>query len=237
MRVAYITGVSKGLGEATANRFLAEGWNVVGLGRKHTIEHTRYTAVFLDLEQQEIPEIPIFPEAFELLWVNNAAIVGKIGYLGTAAQDAPSIFTTIQVNLSAALALSHRVIQLYEGFRGRFTLLNISSGAGRNAYPSWAAYCASKAGMDMFSRVLDAEWKTLGKDNFRVFSMAPGIIDTGMQVQIRQAKPDDFPLLERFKNYHAEGALESPDLVAEKLFYFVKRSDAFSEVLIDLRLI
>lgn len=237
MRIAYITGVSQGLGEATAKRFLADGWNVVGLGRKHTIEHAHYQAVHIDLELPEIPEIPVFPEASELLWVNNAAIVGKIGYLGTAAQDVPSIFTTIQINLSAALALSHRAIQLYEGFSGRFTLLNISSGAGRNAYPSWAAYCASKAGMDMFSRVLDLEWKTLGKDNFRAFSLAPGIIDTGMQMQIRQAKPEDFPLLERFMNYHTEGALESPELVAEKLFRFIQRRDEFPEVLVDLRLI
>lgn len=237
MRVAYITGVSRGLGEATARQFLLDGWHVVGLGRTHSIEHVQYKAVYLNLEHQEIPEIPVFSEATELVWINNAAIVGKIGYVGTEAQDLQSIYSTIQINLSAALALSHRIIQLYDGFKGRFTLINISSGAGRNAYPSWSAYCASKAGMDMFSRVLDTEWKTQGKHNFRVFSVAPGIIDTGMQTQIRQAKPEDFPLLERFQKYHADGALETPEAVASKLFDFIRRRDEFSEVLADLRLV
>lgn len=237
MKIAYITGVSRGLGHALALHFLSNDWKVVGIGRAHAIEHPNYTAIELNLLHQPLPKIAVDTNAEELLWINNAALVGPIGYLGSEAVSVEAMHETLQVNLNAALELSHQVIAQLNNYKGRFTLCNISSGAGRNAYPGWAVYCASKAGLDMFSRVVDSEWKTLGKSNFRVFSIAPGIIDTRMQEQIRQTNPEDFPLLERFKNYHADGALDSPESVAEKLYRFIQRRDEFSEVIADIRLV
>jgi benzil reductase ((S)-benzoin forming) len=237
MKTVYITGVSRGLGYALALHYLSNGWKVVGLGRTHAIVHPYYTAIELNLLHRPLPKIAVDTDAEELVWINNAALVGPIGYLGSEAVDLNAINDALQVNLNSAIELSHQVITQIDNYRGQFTLCNISSGAGRNAYPCWAVYCASKAGLDMFSRVLDMEWKTVGKSNFRVFSVAPGIIDTRMQQQIRQTNPNDFPLLERFKNYHADGALDSPESVAEKLFRFIQRRDEFSEVTADLRLV
>ena len=71
-------------------------------------------------------------------------------------------------------------------------VLNISSGLGRRAMASQAAYCAAKAGMDHFTRcvALDEAIKPHGA---KVCSLAPGVIDTDMQVQLRGADPAAFP--------------------------------------------
>jgi NAD(P)-dependent dehydrogenase (short-subunit alcohol dehydrogenase family) len=70
-------------------------------------------------------------------------------------------------------------------------MLNISSGLGRRAMASQATYCAAKAGMDHFTRCLALE-EALKPNGARVCSLAPGVIDTDMQVQLRGA-PASFP--------------------------------------------
>ena len=63
-------------------------------------------------------------------------------------------------------------------------ILNISSGAGRNPYEGWGAYCTTKAGLDHFSRVVAME-QANEQYPVEIVSIAPGIIDTDMQATIR----------------------------------------------------
>ncbi len=84
----------------------------------------------------------------------------------------------------------------------------------------------------MFSRVAAEELSGLG---FRVFSLAPGIIDTEMQTEIRKANLSDFPALDRFAKYKAEGHLSSPEEVAEKVFYLLTNPELFPDVVQDVR--
>jgi benzil reductase ((S)-benzoin forming) len=88
-------------------------------------------------------------------------------------------------------------------------VLNISSGLGRRAMASQAAYCAAKAGMDHFTRcvALDEAVKPHGA---KVCSLAPGVIDTDMQVQLRGADPAAFPDRQNFANLKTGGQLSSP---------------------------
>ena len=65
-------------------------------------------------------------------------------------------------------------------------VLNISSGLGRRAMASQTAYCAAKAGMDHFTRCLALE-EAIKPAGAKVCSLAPGVIDTDMQVQLRSA--------------------------------------------------
>jgi benzil reductase ((S)-benzoin forming) len=74
-------------------------------------------------------------------------------------------------------------------------IVHISSGAGRTAYPGWSIYCATKAALDHHARtvVLDANRA------LRICSVAPGVIDTGMQAEIRGSGEEKFPLREKFE--------------------------------------
>ena len=65
---------------------------------------------------------------------------------------------------------------------GGGTVINISSGAAHRALEGWGAYCCAKAGLAMLTTALSLETTRSG---VRVFGLAPGVIDTDMQVTIR----------------------------------------------------
>ncbi len=75
----------------------------------------------------------------------------------------------------------------------------------------WAAYCSSKAALDMVSQVTALE------TGLRVASIYPGLVDTAMQGLVRTLSAEDFPSVQEFHDWKAQGALQDPDIVAEKL--------------------
>ena len=98
----------------------------------------------------------------------------------------------------------------------------ISSGASKYPIGSWSAYCVSKAGLDMWTRCLAEEGQ---EDNISAISVAPGIVDTNMQKNIRHSNPDEFPLHPHFVDYHDSGQLVEPDVVAKQLLSLVTTHD------------
>ncbi len=110
-----------------------------------------------------------------------------------------------------------------KGWRAERKVLNISSGLGRNAMGSQAPYCAAKAGMDHFSRAVALEEKAAA-DGARIVSLAPGIIDTDMQVALRGAEADMFPDRVRFEKFKADGLLDSPASAAAKILKYLGAS-------------
>ncbi|MGP1615597.1 MAG: SDR family NAD(P)-dependent oxidoreductase, partial [Pollutimonas bauzanensis] len=109
-------------------------------------------------------------------------------------------------------------------------ILNISSGAGRNPTAGWGVYCATKAALDHYTQVLHAE-----NHGARVASLAPGVIDTGMQEKIRGSDAASFPNVERFAQMHEQGQLSSPGAVAEKILRYLAHDDFGATVLDDIR--
>uniref|UniRef100_UPI003C77E626 SDR family NAD(P)-dependent oxidoreductase n=1 Tax=Escherichia coli TaxID=562 RepID=UPI003C77E626 len=81
--------------------------------------------------------------------------------------------------LEAPLLLTGAFLRGTAGWTGARRVLNISSGLGRRAMASQAAYCAAKAGMDHFTRCVALEQEGLA-NGARVCSLAPGVIDTDM---------------------------------------------------------
>ena len=132
--------------------------------------------------------------------------------------------TAMAVNLTAPMILSNAFIAKLKGFTGSKRIVNISSGAGRNAYEGWGTYCTTKAGLDHFSRVVALE-QANAEYPVDIVSIAPGIIDTGMQETIRASQEEAFPLLEQFIEYKEQGLLSSAEYTAEKLIEFMKHED------------
>ena len=107
-------------------------------------------------------------------------------------------------------------------------------GPGRRAMASQAAYCAAKAGMDHFTRcvALDEAIKPHGA---KVCSLAPGVIDTDMQVQLRGADPAAFPDRQNFANLKTGGQLTSPADAATRVLAWLERADFGTNPVADVR--
>ena len=130
--------------------------------------------------------------------------------------------------------LSSAFLRATAHWQAQRRILNISSGLGRRAMAGSAAYCAAKAGMDNLSRAmaLDEAAKPKGA---RIVSLAPGIIDTDMQAQLRSGDPSKFPDQPVFASFKTSGQLMSPDEAARKVLRYLARDDFGQTVLADVR--
>ncbi len=162
-------------------------------------------------------ELTKIPEDFDrCVLINNAGIIRPIGFLGTL--DNEKLTENITVNLIAPLLLTNSFLKVLKNSNCDKVVINISSGAGRMPIASWSAYCASKAGMDAFSMALSAE-----NSNVFVYSVAPGIVETDMQKDIRSTPKEDFPLLDSFINLHKTGGLKTPEQCGEEIVRLIDR--------------
>ena len=143
--------------------------------------------------------------------INNAGIVQPVAPLERVA--AADLERNLVVNLVAPMLLMGEFLRVTEGIAKLRRIVNISSGAGRRAISGWAAYCAAKAGLDMATRVVALEAQSRGLA-VEAVSLAPGVIDTAMQEQVRGADVRDFADVERFKQMKADGTLRQAADVA-----------------------
>ena len=227
----FITGVSRGLVKAIAELYLSKGEKVTGIGRSANIEHENFSFISCDLSDLEaVRNIKFNTYSESITLINNAGIIGEIGRLSDVAiGDTDHV---MKVNVSAPAILTQKLYKNIEN-KDLFTLVNISSGAAKRAIPSWASYCASKAALNMLTETFSLEEQEKGHQP-RVFAVAPGVIDTGMQDQIRAAKPEDFSAVENFKSMKTEGVLFSPEEAAKRLVHLVDSPD-LGEIFHDLR--
>lgn len=239
MKAYIITGVSKGIGLELAKQLIGAGHLVVGIARTEC-ELNGMKFIKADLSKTENLESLIneiieaaSENASSFTLINNAGMIDPIGLIGSV--SAEEMTNAIAVNLTAPMIISNAFISKLMVFQGSKRIVNISSGAGRNAYEGWGTYCATKAGLDHFSRVVALE-QLKATYPVEIVSIAPGIIDTGMQEVIRSSNADSFPLLERFIDYKEQGLLSSAEQTARKLISFIGNED-FKEVgpIVDIR--
>lgn len=232
-----LTGHSKGLGKSLLDRFSSvENLQIVAVSRTGLeLQHPNLTEVHLDLSDLDGLEAnlqQLFPVGdFEkVTLINNAGWIGEVKPVGKL--HPKGVRQAMNLNLLAPMILTNAFAKAYSGLSCEKMICNISSGAAYKPLSGWGEYCSSKAGLAMFSKVASDDLKGSG---FRVFSLAPGIVDTEMQAEIRKADHSDFPAWDRFNAYKAEGLLLTADEVAEKVFYLLNNPDLFQEVVQDVR--
>ncbi|RFO98206.1 short-chain dehydrogenase [Rhodoferax lacus] len=165
--------------------------------------------------------------------INNAGVISALTPLRVA--DASDLARALRVGLEAPMLLSAAFLASTQSWtQVPRKVLNISSGLGRRAMASSASYCAAKAGMDHFTRCLALE-EALLPHGARVCSLAPGVIDTDMQVQLRSADVTLFPDQGGFAALKDKGQLTSPTDAAQRLLAFLNRSDFGAEPVADVR--
>ncbi|WP_313380925.1 SDR family oxidoreductase [Achromobacter insolitus] len=244
--IAILTGASRGIGAAMARALAKPGTRLITLARREDPELAAYArSQDVQLEQLSVDLSDLnavetvaqricasLPrDAGRYLLINNAGTVHPIA--GTdALVDGAAIAAAFNLNVSAVMLLTARFLAAVEDLQADRRVLNISSGAGRNPNAGWGVYCATKAALDMYSRVVKAEQ---GADGARIVALAPGIVDTDMQVAIRSSDPESFPALAKFQEFHATGKLSSPANVASRILAYLDREDFGTTEIDDIR--
>ena len=110
--------------------------------------------------------------------IGNAGVIEPIGHLADMDPDAWS--QTIDINLKGVFHGMHAAVPAMLA-QGGGTVITISSGAASNAIEGWSAYCASKAGAAMLTRMLHKEY---GERGILAMGLSPGTVATEMQREI-----------------------------------------------------
>ncbi|OFY93775.1 MAG: hypothetical protein A3K10_04165 [Bacteroidetes bacterium RIFCSPLOWO2_12_FULL_31_6] len=233
----FITGTSSGIGKAIAETILKrKDAIVVGISRNKTITHSRYVHFCIDLSSPENIRNFNFgyikPDPSRLVLVNNAGTLGEIVYAGNLNNDA--IAKAYNTNIVSAHILINKFIDDFRKYVCKKIILNVSSGAATNAYDGWSVYCATKAAMDMITACIAKEQETIEEGlNCKIYSVAPGVVDTKMQNEIRETDSKSFSLKEKFIELHKNNQLINPVDAAKKIIDIVDGAYKDSKVFVE----
>jgi 3-oxoacyl-[acyl-carrier protein] reductase len=216
-KVAVVTGGSRGIGFSIAEGLLARGASVLITGRDESHLETaraRLAKVAADRVQARRADVRDAGDAAAAI----DAAVGRFGGLDILVNNAGvGVFApvadmeiaqwhdVIDTNLNGVFFCCHAAIPAMRA-RGGGWIINVSSLAGKNAFTSGAAYCASKAGLNAFSEALMQEVRY---DNIRVSYVMPGSVATGFARGTSPSGP-----AEDWKLAPADVALVVMDLIA-----------------------
>jgi NAD(P)-dependent dehydrogenase (short-subunit alcohol dehydrogenase family) len=246
--VSIVTGASRGLGLGIARELLRRGHRVLTLQRSpnpalvsevaHRKAMLEQWAVDLTRPAEAAARLKAWVQGLprtglaSLDLINNAALLVEPGPLAQA--DPDGVAAAMRVSLEAPLLLTSAFLAASADVTVTRKVLNISSGLGRFAMAGSAVYCATKAGMDHFSRAVALE-EAERPHGAKIVSLAPGVIDTDMQVQLRSADPARFSSQGRFAGLKSQGQLDSIDGAAAKVLACLEASDFGQQVIVDVR--
>ncbi len=243
-----LTGASRGLGAAVAEQLLAPGISLLCISRNLNPDlepiASKAGAQLLQWQRDLADAEPVARQLEQWLagidphdcslasLINNAAVIGRIGPIDQS--DGSDLARAVRVGLEAPLLLSAAFLRATKSWPTARRILNISSGLGRRAMAGSAAYCAVKAGLDNLSRAIALDEATR-INRAHIVSLAPGVIDTGMQVQLRGADDSGFPDKPSFMALKEQGLLSSPAEAARKVVGLLHRTDFGADVIADVR--
>jgi benzil reductase ((S)-benzoin forming) len=223
-KILIVTGGSKGIGEGLVKAYLDQGFKVFSIARTTNALLTArgVSQIKFDLSktyeiEEELSKIFALLNAdrvSKITLINNAGTLGKIGPVDKL--DVGAIEEGFTLNIVAPFVLSAAFTKLTRGWIAKKTIINITSGAATKPYFGWSVYCSSKAALNMFTQTM-AEEQIYVENSVRVLAIAPGVVDTEMQNQIRNSTVSDFKSLDRFVKLKAEGGLSDTNDVGKQI--------------------
>ncbi len=234
--LVFVSGASSGIGLALVESVPWSPARVFDLSRRGAPGTLHVKADLADpaswLEAAAVFEREIHGYAGErVVFVHSAGTLEPMGFAGEV--DASAYTRQVLLDSAAPQVLGDAFLRAARGTEAPCQLVMISSGAARSVYQGWSAYGAGKAGMDQWVRTTGAEQERRG-GRCRVLAVAPGVIATDMQRQIRSMSEVDFPEVEHFRTLEAEGVLRAPADAARDLWGLVSR-DLENGAVVDLR--
>ncbi|WP_394781586.1 SDR family oxidoreductase [Undibacterium sp.] len=241
---AILTGHTRGVGAAIAASLLSRNIPVLGLARAGNdalAQRFPDTLKQLALDLSDTAALTAWLAGGVLqdfigddtsaVLINNAGMLQPVGSLHT--QDLAAIARTVSVNVTAPLLLAAAFAAAAKD-AGKVTdarILHVSSGAGRSGTAGWSIYCATKAAVDNHARAAALD----EAPGLKICSLAPGIIDTDMQAEIRATPLEKFPQREKFEGFKRNGDLVTAEDCARRLVEYLL-GERFGELPVaDLR--
>ena len=239
--LSIITGASRGLGLAMAEQLRREGHRLLTISRKRA--DTLPASVMqwtLDLADPAsvATQLQAWLEAQDNTTLASVTLINNAGMVSTPAplgdSNMAELSRALRVGVEAPLLLTAAFLRATAAWRVPRKVLLISSGLGRMAMAGSASYCAAKAGMDHLARAVALE--EAARDNgAHIVSLAPGVIDTDMQTQLRSADAALFPERQRFVGLKDGGQLDTPAEAAAKVLRYLARADFGAKPVADVR--
>ena len=222
-KVYIITGTNRGLGKAFVDSLINnKECFIISISRRINDDQKKYSSdkfYFLKLDlaidsiNQKITVLKDLIGEEPIYFINNASIIEPIVKIEEL--DEAEIDKTIQVNIKSTILITKFLLKNFK--LNSLTFVNISSGAAKRPISNWSLYCSSKAYAQMFFKTAECEYK-----QHKFFDIDPGVIDTDMQKSLRN---NDFPDVEKFKNYKKEGKLRDAIDVAVEILNKIKISE------------
>ena len=198
-KVAIVTGASKGIGREIAKELAEEGIKVVANynksyeSAKELQEELKNQNINIDIFKADVSKREEVKKLVEYtldkykkidILINNAGISEYKLFTDETDEDWQRVINT---NLYSAFAMSQEVSKnMISNKNG--CIINISSAWGMVGASLEVIYSVSKAGMDGLTKALSKE---LGPSNIRVNSIAPGIIDTAMNKNLKEEEIEE----------------------------------------------
>ena len=215
MKLAVMTGGSRGLGKELFDLLVGRGWAVFEISRSGgSVKHLRADlgdgGAIEEVLSKVVDEVGD-RELDEVLFLSNAGTVEPIRRVGGASPE--EILRSLHANAIAPIRLVNAFVAAFDGRAERRTVLHVSSGAARRGHAGWGLYGAGKAAVEGYLRTLAEEDKA--KDGrVRTIVLDPFVMDTAMQEAIRASDPAEFPQRDRFRSFREKGVLLPPREVA-----------------------
>lgn len=234
--VVFITGGSSGIGLALARGAGSDGARIFDISRRGTDAALHVAADLAD--PAAWPRVAeLFDRELAGARGGRAALfhcAGTLHPMGFAGEADPGAYArNVLLNSAAPQVLGDAFLRSLHRHSLSGHLVMISSGAASNVYEGWTSYGAGKAAVDQWVRTAGAEQARRG-GRCVVLAVAPGVVATAMQEQIRAMSERDFPEIAKFVELHASGALREPATVATEILELLERGLPNGSV-VDLR--
>ena len=242
-----ITGASRGMGFAMARQVCRADVVLLGLSRQVSDElqdlaRSKQTLLEqwpADLGQPDavIERLTGWLAALKTSEFSSATLINNAGMLGTLAPvesiTPAELASGMVVNLIAPMQLTSAFLHSTAQWSCPRKVMNISSGLAARAQAGSSMYCASKAGLDHFSRCVALE-QAQTRNGARVVSVYPGVIDTNMQSDLRTSDSRLFPARSRYVELKTSDRLTSPEEAAARLLRYLDHADYGQEPVVNI---
>ncbi|MBE1284389.1 MAG: SDR family oxidoreductase [Rhodobacteraceae bacterium] len=219
-KVALVTGGRSGIGQAIARRLAAEGARVFTAQRSADDEFGSLTADFSDptCPDQVVREVISKAARLDVL-VNNAGMMQESSVEGMSLDDWQRNLT---VNLTAPFLMIRAALPHLRKTRG--SIVNTGSIEGLGSNPGHAAYCASKAGLHGLTRAVAVDH---GHEGIRCNAVAPGWIDTDLNLEFVDSMPDPDAFRKEIGRIHPVARTGKPEEVAALVAFLAAEESGF----------
>lgn len=218
--VALVTGGRSGIGQAIARRLRDEGARVFTAQRGSEPEFEGIAADFTDPASASVVIDSVVDRAGRLdVLVNNAGVMQEALVEDMSLADWER---TLVVNLTSPFMLIKAALPHLRKVGG--AIVNVGSIEALGSNPKHAAYCASKAGLHGLTRAVAIDH---GAEGVRCNAVAPGWIDTGLNLDFIESMPDPEGFRRTIGKIHPVGRTGKPEEVASLVAWLASDEAAF----------